>query len=683
VAVGFNGTIITSTDGYNWTNQYSGVSTSLKGVAYADGEYAAVGEGGIILISSNAATWTRLPDVTSHTLYGIAGDAAWRAESLPQFFAVGDAGTAIQCSNGTNWSALASGTSNTLFSAAYQDGGYVMVGGEGTVILYFNSSFWPTPQSSVGTTNNLYGVAADPYSKVVAVGDLNSPFPYFTSNAILYSLDYGFDWQSQQWDQSFYNPDLWYPSGDFILRGVAHGANGFVAAGDTGYTLEYMYPGVVFTSAGGTNWVEQPASTSENRLDACAYGNGLYVLVGDAGGIVVSSNLVDWTEVTAHHRSAITAITCSTNLCIASGLPLFREYSSFPDFTTLVSSNGANWSVASTTLPAMADLASGGGRFVGVSGTSLYTTTDGYNWQTEGPFSNTLYGVCYANGRFVVVGDNGSILTSVDGTSWSSHGLATTGSLYSVTYGNGEYLAGGTVAAVSTDGMAWTLCASNPPAVIVRLGYGRGLFVAAATVGSYYNGFYNVSGGNILTSQDGAAWQVQFTPPSGGLVSGIAYSGGTFVAGVAGYGASAIYKSADGTNWLNAGYSFPSVDNGSFVIYYSSGLYNFFPALGDGYYQYLTICPMNGTFLAGSLDGVLMQSGNTWSPAPINSPQATSDQFSFAYDQQMDVPYRIQSSTNLVEWTDLYRGVGTGQSTNFTVIISTNNPARFFRIKAP
>ncbi len=42
VAVGDNGTIISSPDGYNWKVQTSGVFPNLRGVAYADGEYAAV-----------------------------------------------------------------------------------------------------------------------------------------------------------------------------------------------------------------------------------------------------------------------------------------------------------------------------------------------------------------------------------------------------------------------------------------------------------------------------------------------------------------------------------------------------------------------------------------------------------------------------------------------------------------
>src|SRR5262249_12685112 len=90
VAVGDQGTVITSPDGYIWINRASGLSLRLRGVAYADGEYAAVGDAGGILISTDAVTWTQMPSITSHTLRGIAGNPGWKTNGLPQFVAVGD-----------------------------------------------------------------------------------------------------------------------------------------------------------------------------------------------------------------------------------------------------------------------------------------------------------------------------------------------------------------------------------------------------------------------------------------------------------------------------------------------------------------------------------------------------------------------------------------------------------------
>jgi hypothetical protein len=91
-----------------------------------------------------------------------------------------------------------------------------------------------------------------------------------------------------------------------------------------------------------------------------------------------------------------------------------------------------------------------------------------------------------------------------------------------------------------------------------------------------------------------------------------------------------------------------------------------------------------GTFLAGGLDGILIQSGNLWKPPVINAmPQVKSGGFVFSYNQQIDVPYRVQVSTNLLSWQDVYAGVGTGVMTNYTDTVSGNGVGRFFRIVSP
>jgi fibronectin type 3 domain-containing protein len=70
---------------------------------------------------------------------------------------------------------------------------------------------------------------------------------------------------------------------------------------------------------------------------------------------------------------------------------------------------------------------------VGNSGTIL-TSSDGTTWtsRTSGT-TNNLYGVTYGNSTFVTVGDSGTILTSSDGTTWTSRTSGTTNNLYGVT----------------------------------------------------------------------------------------------------------------------------------------------------------------------------------------------------------------------------------------------------------
>lgn len=569
---------------------------------------------------------------------------------------MGDAGVTVGCTNNTNWFSVTSGTTNSLYAAVDMVNYYMVLGRQGTIVLNTGSYFEPVES---GTTSDLYAAALADTGVMAAVGDLGQFRPAGYINGVLYSTDFGFDWTDQTREPLYQQPAFWSPSEWFILHGVAWGTKGFVAVGDTGHTIEYCYPGVGFTSATGTNWTELPALTFENSLRGAAYGKGLYVLVGEAGSINVSSNLVNWSDITGYHRSAIIALACGDNLCLASGRPMYHGYSSFPDFTTLVSTNGRDFSPTAMSLPTM-NLASDGSRFVGVSGNTVYATSDGSSWHIDSSFTNVLQGITFANGNIILVGGNGGIYISTDSTNWSNYSAETDGFFYGVAYGNNRYVAAGTVIATSADGVTWSVCASNPPAIITRIVYGRGLFVATGYTGPSYDHI-----GEILTSTDGCNWQVQFAPPYTSSL-GIAYSGGTFLA-IGDRGA--MYTSSDGTNWARISANLPLVRNGYFDIYYGG--------------NFATVCANHGRFLAGGLDGVIIQSGDTWLPATLSLPQATPDGFRFSYRQQIDVPYRIQSSTNLVDWANRYSGIGSGQTTNFTWNSSVDHPAHFFRLVSP
>ena len=49
VAVGDFGSILTSTNGSEWTSQISGISTPLHGVTFGKGKFVTVGDGGVVL----------------------------------------------------------------------------------------------------------------------------------------------------------------------------------------------------------------------------------------------------------------------------------------------------------------------------------------------------------------------------------------------------------------------------------------------------------------------------------------------------------------------------------------------------------------------------------------------------------------------------------------------------------
>ena len=67
-------------------------------------------------------------------------------------------------------------------------------------------------------------------------------------------------------------------------------------------------------------------------------------------------------------------------------------------------------------------------------------------------------GVQYVNRTFVAVGRGGLILTSADGTTWTSRTTYTSNDLYDVTYGNSKFVVVGNsgTSVTSSDGITWT-----------------------------------------------------------------------------------------------------------------------------------------------------------------------------------------------------------------------------------
>ena len=68
VAVGDNGTILTSSDGTTWTSRTSGTTEYLRGGAYGNSTLVVVGASGTILTSSDGTTWTSRTSGTSNLL---------------------------------------------------------------------------------------------------------------------------------------------------------------------------------------------------------------------------------------------------------------------------------------------------------------------------------------------------------------------------------------------------------------------------------------------------------------------------------------------------------------------------------------------------------------------------------------------------------------------------------------
>ena len=115
----------------------------------------------------------------------------------------------------------------------------------------------------------------------------------------------------------------------------------------------------------------------------------------------------------------------------------------------------------------------------------FYHSADGTKWQfqpTTGVPSYSLYYLEYAANVYVAVGANGTIISSADGINWTERVSNTTQNLSKVNYLNGKFYAYGMNRTVlsSADGITWTALAINVGKAteeIRSMSYGNGVYV--------------------------------------------------------------------------------------------------------------------------------------------------------------------------------------------------------------
>ena len=167
VALGLNGSIITSNNTASWSSATSIVtSQELYGITFGSGTYVVVGAGGTIMTNNTpgaSGAWTAQTSGTAQDLYGIKyvnGD----------FIAVGANGTLLTSHDGVTWTTRTSHTTNHLWQVAYGLGTYVVVGSSGTILSSADGATWiaQTPP----TSQSFYTIAFGGNDQFVAAGDV-------------------------------------------------------------------------------------------------------------------------------------------------------------------------------------------------------------------------------------------------------------------------------------------------------------------------------------------------------------------------------------------------------------------------------------------------------------------------------------------------------------------------------
>jgi len=178
------------------------------------------------------------------------------------------------------------------------------------------------------------------------------------------------------------------------------------------------------------------------------------------------------------------------------------------------------------------------------AGTDPGSPSNGFKWANPLPQGNTLNDVIWNGSEFLAVGIGGSILTSGNGETWSLAYSAASALLYSIAWSGAQYVIvgdQGRILSRSGNNFDWTIINSGTKKDLYDVIWTGDLFVA-------------VGWGVALTSTDGIHWTTHAIPDAP-LLRGITWTGDKLVAAGGTLNADTnrfeggIVTSTDGTSW--------------------------------------------------------------------------------------------------------------------------------------
>jgi hypothetical protein len=234
------------------------------------------------------------------------------------------------------------------------------------------------------------------------------------------------------------------------LTSVLWSGTQFVASG----------PGSLLTSPDGrtwTSWLGIPSNPSGVSVDGLAWSGSEFVAVGWLNGAttttapsalaMVSADGTAWTPV-------VTSIPARWHDVVWTG----SEFMAVGEIPQLVfpgpparaavafSPDGHAWTASASTsldpLPAFTRLAWNGSFFVALGSTGVYTSPDGETWQSVTALSTLSFqAVAWSGNRFLIAGD-GQVYTSTTGSTWVPAGVPGS-AIYGLTWANDRWIAVG------------------------------------------------------------------------------------------------------------------------------------------------------------------------------------------------------------------------------------------------
>lgn len=262
VAVGRQGTILSSPDGTTWTPQTSGTSATFHGVTHGNDLFVAVGDAGTIFTSPDGKSWTAQ---TSGT--GLSLDSVTYGNGI--FVVVSGGSTNLTSPDGVNWTIR---NSFEMGRIAFSDGRFVALGIGNSYYVSQDGTNWTFKLIVLEPQGVYSGIAIHNGTYVIVGVHLAIGFsPPVLVEQIITSPN------GDDWTLAYRSAQ----SGKMFL-GLTHGNGYFVAVGQGG---------AVHVSTDGSSW--NNVTTATDSVHGVVYGNRTFVAVGENGLIIQSDPMIE------------------------------------------------------------------------------------------------------------------------------------------------------------------------------------------------------------------------------------------------------------------------------------------------------------------------------------------------------------------------------------------------------
>ena len=287
---------------------------------------------------------------------------------------------------------------------------------------------------------------------------------------------------------------------------------GYVNAPTVSFATSYIQ-----TKEIGRTWTQSSSNTDIDYQDV-THSAGIFVAVGSTSGINTSTDGVTWNDTgvsgfgtffgvdkASTTSTSVVAVGLGGTIAVSSDLSTFNSSRTYR--RTL---NGFLLSFTDITIPQDLNGYAGGktkGVAVGAAGTVLFTPNGPSGFGTSFILANkattqNLRGVGSNEDTFIAVGDNGAIIRSINGETWSGASSASvTTRLNDVYFSDNKWIAVGAAGSIiqSTDnGLNWSVVSSGSTFNLNSVYYTGNVWVAVGQTGMAMN------------SLDGTSWYKKF-----------------------------------------------------------------------------------------------------------------------------------------------------------------------------